>query len=473
MHLNDFEWLRSETLQTNLEYLQIKLITIAVGLPNYQNVVPINYTAIQNLNRFQKLGIIQISNSHLLEYMLRNDTSIKAFICEEGINRCEFEEDINNRTCPNDCKCTLDREDMRFKIECNTSEYHQEIPELPIPIIGNTSLYFNNANLTKLPTSNLYGYSQVKELYLANNQLSHLAIDQLPENLTYLDIRNNSLQSIDKSVLEFLAYRSRVIQILLSGNPWICHCENEHLIIFVQDPANKIVDRKNILCGDVKMGRMTNIFISSICNSLNDMNMIIIGVSFGIIVVIIIVICVITIHYKQLILMWLFERNLCVSCIAQAEPDNDLKYDAFLAFSHQDLEFVEIYVEKLERGPCQYQLYFYHRDWLIGECIPDCILRSIEDSKRIIILLTENFMKSSWGRFEFRCAIQATSTNKYKRLIVIVYPGIDFNDLDIELRNYMKFNTYLTRDDPQFWRKLMFGMPHKEQTVHTCEESSL
>ncbi|XP_062124850.1 protein toll-like [Drosophila sulfurigaster albostrigata] len=362
---------------------------------------------------------------------------------------------------------------MRFKIECNTSEYHHEIPELPIPIIGNTSLYFNNENLTKLPTSNLYGYSQVKELYLANNQLSHLAIDQLPENLTYLDIRNNSLQTIDKSVLEFLANRSRVIQILLSGNPWICHCENKHLIIFVQDPSNKIVDRKNITCGDVKMGLMTNIFVPSICNSLNDsLNLIIIGVSFGIIIVIIIVICT-YLYYKDLILMWLYERNLCVSCIAQAEPDNDLKYDAFLAFSHQDLEFVEEYVEKLERGPCQYQLYFYHRDWLIGECIPDCILRSIEDSKRIIILLTENFMKSSWGRFEFRCAIQATSTNKYKRLIVIVYPGIDFNDLDIELRNYMKFNTYLTRDDPQFWRKLMFGMPHKEQTVHTCEGSSL
>lgn len=147
-----------------------------------------------------------------------------------------------------------------------------------------------------------------------------------------------------------------------------------------------------------------------------------------------------------------------------------MKIDAFLAFSHVDLGLIEEYVEKLEKGPREYQLCFYQRDWQIGQSIPACILNSIEDSRRIIILMTNNFINSSWGLFEFRSAIKATSMNKDKRLIVILYPGVDIDQLDAELKIYMKYNTYLRRDDPLFWRKLMFSMPHKQ--IH-CEQPAL
>lgn len=40
--------------------------------------------------------------------------------------------------------------------------------------------------------------------------------------------------------------------------------------------------------------------------------------------------------------------------------------------------------------------------------------------------------------------------NRHKRLIIIVFPEAEnFDDLDTELRLYLKYNTYLRRDDPQ------------------------
>ncbi|XP_064554153.1 protein toll-like [Drosophila montana] len=85
--------------------------------------------------------------------------------------------------------------------------------------------------------------------------------------------------------------------------------------------------------------------------------------------------------------------------------------------------------------------------------------------------MTKNFKESSWGRFEFRMAIQATSIDRYKRLIIIVYPEVeDFNDLDSELKTYMKLNTYLRRDDPQFWRKLIYAMPHNHGSTGRTDQ---
>ncbi|XP_034117967.2 protein toll-like [Drosophila albomicans] len=217
---------------------------------------------------------------------------------------------------------------------------------------------------------------------------------------------------------------------------------------------------------------MVNISTSSICKrSLSQsINIIIlIGIFFGIIITIFVYF-----YYKKSILKCLYKKNICGRCIKRPDYEENLKKnDAFLAFSHKDLDLIDEYVEKLERGPAQYQLCFYHRDWLIGESIPNCIVNSIEDSSRIIILLTEHFVQSSWGRFEFRSAIEATTINKYKRLIIIVYSGVDLNDLDSELKNYLKFNTYLRRDDPQFWKKLMLVMPQRKQTDVTPKNDLL
>ncbi|XP_051862855.1 protein toll-like [Drosophila albomicans] len=165
---------------------------------------------------------------------------------------------------------------------------------------------------------------------------------------------------------------------------------------------------------------------------------------------------------KIFLLMWLYENGYCLRWISRPEPGENLlmKHDAFLAFCHVDLKYAEEFVEALENGPKKYNVCYYNRDWLLGESIPECILTSIEDSKRTIILMTQDFINSSWGRFEFRSAIKATSEDKHKRLIVILYPDVNVDALDSEFRSYLKYNTYLNRDDPHFWRKLKFAMPY-------------
>lgn len=333
---------------------------------------------------------------------------------------------------------------------------------MPIPITGITSLVLEYNNLSQLPNSTLYGYSNLRELRLENNNLAIINVEELPPNLTHLDLRSNKLTFLDSKVTEFLSRRAGKIDILLSENPWICNCDAVNMFEFVADLSNNVIDRDGLMCNEKHFILTMHRLKLDVCKSNLMYNTL--GTLLGLSVLLIIFL-----YAKKSIYMWLYERNLCLECISSPEPkaDTALKIDAFLAFSHVDLDLIYEYLDKLETGPREYKLRFYQRDWKIGESIPDCILESIEYSKRVIILLTNNFVHSSWGLFEFRSAIKATSMDPNKRLIVILYPDVDLDKLEPELKRYMTYNTYLRRDDPQFWRKLMFAMPHKK--IH-CEQ---
>ena len=77
----------------------------------------------------------------------------------------------------------------------------------------------------------------------------------------------------------------------------------------------------------------------------------------------------------------------------------------------------------------------------------------------MIMILTRNFLKSEWCRFEFITAHRRVLKGKTNYLIVILFDHINVSELDEELQAYLKTNTYLYYADKWFWDKLMYVMP--------------
>jgi len=154
---------------------------------------------------------------------------------------------------------------------------------------------------------------------------------------------------------------------------------------------------------------------------------------------------------------------LCTWLVNEKELDKDKVYDAFISYVNQDEDFVCELVQRLESGLKPFKLCIHERDFIAGDQITTNIYNSINKSRRTIIVLSKAFTQSRWGLMEFHTAYAQTMKEKSKRLIVILKGDLNLDkDVSDEMKAYFKSNTYIKHNDPWFWKRLYYAMPHRE-----------
>ncbi|KAI5633475.1 TIR domain-containing protein [Phthorimaea operculella] len=291
---------------------------------------------------------------------------------------------------------------------------------------------------------------------LAHNNRVQLRGADIPDTLTELDLTRNDISSVDDDVASKL-FSVENRQVLLSGNPIVCNCKNKNFINTIQIHRKQVLDYENITCAGNEKILLRNVDVTKLCDVLNNIFLIVpLAVSGGLLALVSLAI-VLNYLFGQEIRIFLYARGWCLFCVTEDEEDERV-YDAFVSFCHEDDDFVcQELVPKLEE--LGYKLCIHHRDWPPGDLIPNQIIRSVEASRKTIIVLSKNFACSLWGSLEFRTAHARALKDGVARVILVILDDvIDSENLDRDIRSYIRTNTYVKWNDPWFWEKIQYAM---------------
>ncbi|KAI5641119.1 TIR domain-containing protein [Phthorimaea operculella] len=260
-------------------------------------------------------------------------------------------------------------------------------------------------------------------------------------------------------------------RVRLARNYIVCSCDNKPLISNLQAHSRQIEDFENITCTDTNT-KVGDVDISKLCEAQErDAALlkqreatlaVVIGTSF--VAAFLVVLIVMLYYWRRQVKIFLYSRGWCLCCITDDEVDADRRYDIFISFCHDDTKVVvDEILPILDRD---YKVCVHLRDWYPGDLIPAQITRSVEQSRRTIVIMSRNFVRSLWGSLEFQTAHVSGLVDGRPRVIMVILDDVlEKEQLPTEMRSYVKLNTYVRWDDPWFWEKLRYALPHRPVTV--------
>uniref|UniRef100_A0A6V7IFS6 TIR domain-containing protein n=1 Tax=Bracon brevicornis TaxID=1563983 RepID=A0A6V7IFS6_9HYME len=380
---------------------------------------------------------------------------------DRSILKCLVEVPIGlNAICPEKCQCWKIPENQIYRIDCRYKNLIKAPEHLLSPEGLRIELLLDENRIRKMPLMTRPGYDYVVKLTLSGNMIEDVCLDGLSNNLEILTLDSNRLRNLDPQVLTFLKDSTKLRHLELHGNPWVCNCETVDLLKFIVATSSKFQDLQNVTCESLEYP-IFEMMLEDFCPVVAG-SIIIVGISIALLGILIGIAAAMYYSYQHEIKVWLYTKQWCLWFVTEDEVDKDKQFDAFVSFSHMDHDLVAgTLVPKLEEDPYHYRLCVHYRNWIPGESIPTQIFNSVENSKRTIIVLSQNFLDSVWSRLEFRTAHEQALSEGRARVIIVLLGDIGPADnLDPELKAYLKLNTYVRWGDPWFWEKLKYALPH-------------
>jgi toll-like receptor 13 len=144
-------------------------------------------------------------------------------------------------------------------------------------------------------------------------------------------------------------------------------------------------------------------------------------------------------------------------------------YDAFVSYSNVDEDRLWVHyvlLKKLEKE-FGFRLCIHHRNFPGGVYIGDNIEKAIRSSRKVVLIMSENFLQSHWCLQE----VHMTTSFDPSKLVVVMYKDVLFSGVHIptEVRTLLETTTYIewheqpTERAKLFWKRLRKALYNKHQ----------
>ncbi|XP_050411167.1 toll-like receptor 13 [Patella vulgata] len=326
------------------------------------------------------------------------------------------------------------------KLDLSQNNFFKDEDKLNVTIAPLKSLqilYIVGCRLQNIP--NVVGkyFHNLTDLFVSYNQIKSWPNNLFEEtiNMKALDLSHNSIQTITSKMLPKML-RKGLKTISVAGNPLVCKCELVWLIRWIHREPHKFWDYPN----DYRCLNITE----RIC--LNNT-----AAFISVTTVTCIFICVILIasvinkyiwHIKYHIYMWRYRPKQLLDI-----AEKHFAHDVFVAYCVEDGDWVlHDLLPIVEEGE-NIKLCIHERDFLGGQLIIDNIVQHMENSRKVLVVLSNDFARSKWCQFEMSLAQKLVIDRSIESIVVVLLEDIEAVNMSKSLNALLKTTTYIKWQD--------------------------
>ncbi|CAC5417175.1 unnamed protein product [Mytilus coruscus] len=310
-----------------------------------------------------------------------------------------------------------------------------------------------------IPENLFHRLTSLKVLELESNDLFSLSFNNPflgVNSLLHLGVGGNKLNTFNKSSLPENIFNT-LKTLNLARNPFTCNCDLTWFVHWLND--TKIVMREypsNYYCvtPGVWKGKQLYTFNQDCSYKRVKITLIVVlCVSVGVILIIaLIVIFKIRWHIRY----WIY----LLSAKRRGHSRMDSKeyiYDGFVVYCDTDREWVHqklVPFLEVEHG---YKLCIHYRDFHVGKLIVDNILENMEESRKIILVMSNAFSRSKWCQFEVLLANDRCLNHDSETLVTILLEDVNSRYFTNVLKLILTSTTYAVWTDDEIGQRLFWN----------------
>ncbi|XP_070691015.1 toll-like receptor 18 [Pempheris klunzingeri] len=314
--------------------------------------------------------------------------------------------------------------------------------------------------------------TNLKELLLSGNKIKFIPSKWESPSLQSLALDGNSFGVISKASFQDMPQLSHL---KAGNNPYHCTCE---LHAFIQDTMSKgkvnLTDWPwNYRCYYPEALLNTVIskyFPGKVACDIRLVIIICVATTAAVILILMLICYIFDLPWYTKATYQIIKAKYRAHKEKVAEESGTFTYHAFISYSHSDADWVrDQLLPSLENHRNPYRLCVHERDFMPGRWIIDNIIDNIENSHKVIFVLSRHFVNSEWCNYELYFAQQRAMGKTFSDVILVVKEPIDPSSLPskyCKLKKMLRTKTYLewpqqVNQQAFFWAQLrsVLGKP--------------
>ncbi|XP_013403515.1 toll-like receptor 1 [Lingula anatina] len=346
--------------------------------------------------------------------------------------------------------------------------------------------------MISLPANMFSKVPRLEYLDLSSNFLKSIdsSINVL-YSLVHLNLSNNRLFTVD---VDMLQQNTALRYLNVEKNNFFCTCENSRFSAWIRNPTIRALEGDYQTCG--VPAELTNTRLRDFDPdwiTCYTVPFVFICVGAGVVVVAGLA-SIVAYHRLDIVYCWHLRRQsrFRKSYVRCNKNQAHYEYDAFVAYAgsseewivRQFLPHVEGEGQSTDQGQgkgqdISFKVCIHSRDFLPGEYIIDNIVEKMEASRATILIISHNFIKSDWCKYEVDITQAKVLRERRGAIIVVFLEQIPYKQLPKTLRLMKRHVTYLEWPEEEnehkraeFWKKMKLSLLKRIQQTNRSSDDN-